>query len=239
MHLVLNVFIFTRLLVTYARTIIKPRRCLNFQSMRTQAESTDIAHKMFGQIKMKKPWYNNWHIYWWPKDLSKHQRDIHLVEIKYWEDTRPQNQLNAAKEQHKDHCNILQVRSLYLLLSTSSFWVWAAPSTTPTLWSNIKNRVSILKELRSLPPSSMCTLWTLLLKLSIPDRRALSSTVINSHQESVSGQACNPPDPHWFFHSFSVVEELYGTRYQSGSFSLINVGSGFHCLRSFSFLLHF
>jgi hypothetical protein len=32
------------------------------------------------------------------------------------------------------------------------------------------------------------------------------------------------------------VEELYGTRYQSGSFSLNNVGSGFHCLRSFSFL---
>ena len=27
-------------------------------------------------------------------------------------------------------------------------------------------------------------------------RRALSSTVINSPQESVSGQACNPPDPH-------------------------------------------
>ena len=31
------------------------------------------------------------------------------------------------------------------------------------------------------------------------------------------------------------MEELYGTRYQSDSFSLINVGSGFHCLRSFSF----
>jgi hypothetical protein len=29
------------------------------------------------------------------------------------------------------------------------------------------------------------------------------------------------------------------TRYQSGSFSLINVGSGFHCLRSFSFLFLF
>jgi len=27
-------------------------------------------------------------------------------------------------------------------------------------------------------------------------RRALSSTVINSHQEPVSGQACIPPDPH-------------------------------------------
>jgi len=28
-------------------------------------------------------------------------------------------------------------------------------------------------------------------------RRALSDTIINSHQETVSGQACNPPDPHW------------------------------------------
>jgi len=66
-------------------------------------------------------------------------------------------------------------------------------------------------------------------------RRALSSTVINSHQEPISGQACNPLDPHWFFLFLFVVEELYGTRYQSGSFSLINVGSGFHCLRSFFF----
>ena len=32
-----------------------------------------------------------------------------------------------------------------------------------------------------------------------------------------------------------AVEELYGTRYQSGSFSLIDVGSAFHCLRSFTF----
>jgi hypothetical protein len=29
---------------------------------------------------------------------------LHLVEVKYCEDTRPQNQLNAAKEQHKDSC---------------------------------------------------------------------------------------------------------------------------------------
>ena len=59
MHLVLNMF--TRTLVTYARTIFKPRCCLNFQSMRTQAESIYIAHNMFGQIKMEKPWYINRH----------------------------------------------------------------------------------------------------------------------------------------------------------------------------------
>jgi len=50
-------FIFTRILVTYARTIFKPRCCLNFRGMRTQAEFTYIAHNMFGQIKMEIPWY--------------------------------------------------------------------------------------------------------------------------------------------------------------------------------------
>ena len=50
-----------RTLVTYARTIFKPSCCLNFQSMRTQAESTYIAHDMFGQIKMEIPWYINRH----------------------------------------------------------------------------------------------------------------------------------------------------------------------------------
>jgi hypothetical protein len=39
----------------------KPRCCLNFQSMRTQAESTDITQNMFGQIKMKLPWYISRH----------------------------------------------------------------------------------------------------------------------------------------------------------------------------------
>ena len=49
-----------------------------------------------------------------PKDLNKLRRDIHLVKIKYCEDTRPQNQPNAAKEQHKDLCNILQGASATL-----------------------------------------------------------------------------------------------------------------------------
>jgi len=48
------------------------------------------------------------------KDLSKPRRDIHLVEIKYCEDTRPQNQLNATKEQHKDLCNNFQGASVTL-----------------------------------------------------------------------------------------------------------------------------
>jgi len=49
-----------------------------------------------------------------PKDFSKPRRDIHLVKIKYCEDSRPQNQLNAAKEQHKDLCIIFQGASVTL-----------------------------------------------------------------------------------------------------------------------------
>jgi len=60
-------------------------------------------------------------------------------------------------------------------------------------------------------------------------RRALSSTITNFHQETVSGQACNPFVPRWSF-SYSFAEELsYGTRHQSGSLSLINVGSFTRC----------
>ena len=34
---------------------------------------------------------------------------------------------------------------------------------------------------------------------------------------------------------FSLVREFYETRYQSGSFSLLKLGNGFSCLRSFLF----
>ena len=113
------------------------------------------------------------------------------------------------------------------LLSTSSFWVWVAPSTTLTLWSLSRNcqRVLILRVKKLASKLHMHSV-DFAAKL-VHTRRALSSTVINSHQEPVSGQTCNPPDPHWFFPFFFAVEELYGTRYQSCSFSLFDVGSGF------------
>ena len=60
----------------------------------------------------------------------------------------------------------------------------------------------------------------------------LLSTLIRSRFQAKPATLLIPIDFSFLF----TVEELYGTRYQSGSFSLINVGSGFHCLRSF-FLL--
>ena len=91
-----------------------------------------------------------------PKDLSKPRRDIHLVEIKYYEDTRPNNQLNAAKEQHKDICNILQARSLR----------YSPHHPFGCKWHQLQHSHSeAFKELgldsqrvKELPSSSMCTL---------------------------------------------------------------------------------
>jgi len=111
--------------------------------------------------------------------------------------------------------------------------VWAAPSTTPTLWSLSRNWVSILKELRSLPPSSMCTPWTLLLNLTITDVPfpVLSSTLIRSWFQIEPATLLIPID---FSFPFCGGGAL---RYSVPKWLLflINVRSGFHCLRSFFF----
>ena len=89
------------------------------------------------------------------------------------------------------------------LLSKSSFWVWAAPSTTLTLWSLSRNWFLILKELSKKLASNLHVHSVNFAAKSVHTRRALSSTVIKSHhQEPVSGQACNPLDPHWCFFPF-------------------------------------
>jgi hypothetical protein len=72
--------------------------------------------------------------------------------------------------------------------------------------------------------------------LSIPDVPfpVLLSALIRSRFQAKPATLLIPIDFPFLF----AVEELYGTRYQSDSFSLINVGSGFHCLRSFFFFYY-
>ena len=158
-----------------------------------------------------------------------------VSEIKYCEDTRPQNQMNAAKEQHKDICNILQGASV--ILHIILLGVGSTIYNTLTLWSLSRTWVSILKELRSLPPSSMCTLWTSLLNLSIPDVLfpILLSTLIRSRFQAKPASLLIPTDCSFPFRGggalqYSVPKWL---------FSLIDVGSGFYCLRSFFFFYSF
>eukprot|EP00983_Pelagomonas_calceolata_P085711 1156613-Pelagomonas_calceolata.AAC.6 len=47
-----------------------------------------------------------------PSQLLPEQRDIHLVEVKYCEDSRPKNQLEASKQQHRDLCRDSSLKGL-------------------------------------------------------------------------------------------------------------------------------
>jgi hypothetical protein len=116
-----------------------------------------------------------------PNDLSilPPWRDIHLIEIKSCEDTRPHNQLSAAQEQHKGLCSILQRASV--TLHTILLGVGAL-STTITCWGLLMSWVLILKELRNLLPSFMFTRSVNYASKLVHTRRALSSTIINYHQ---------------------------------------------------------
>jgi len=127
-----------------------------------------------------------------PKDLNKTRRDIHLVETKYCEDTRHQNQLNAAKERHKDRCNILQGASvtLHIILSGVDGTIYKTHTLKPFKELGLDSQ-RVKKLASKLHVHSV----NFAAKL-VHTRGALSSSVINSHQEPVSGQACNPLIPH-------------------------------------------
>ena len=120
------------------------------------------------------------------------RRDIHLIKIKYCEDTRPLNQLNATKEQNKDLYNILQGASVTLQIILLS--VGGTIYTTRTL-KPFKELGLDSQRVKKLASKLHVHSVHFAAKL-VHTRRALSSTVINSHQEPVSGQARNPPDPH-------------------------------------------
>ena len=157
-----------------------------------------------------------------PKDLSILQRDVHLIEIKYCEDTRPQNQLSAAQKQHKGLWSILQEVSV--TLHTILLGVGGTIYNNHTL------------EPRSLEASFVLILSTSMLpNLSIPDVPfpALLSTLIRRQFQVKPAILLVPTD---ILHS--------------GSFSWINVGSpvvftlsaffsfvgsDIHCLRDFFF----
>eukprot|EP00983_Pelagomonas_calceolata_P061204 1146726-Pelagomonas_calceolata.AAC.1 len=54
-----------------------------------------------------------------PSQLLPGQRHVHLVEVKYCEDTRPKNQLKASKQQHRDLCRHLSRASGQVTLHTN------------------------------------------------------------------------------------------------------------------------
>jgi len=104
-----------------------------------------------------------------------------------------------------------------------------ALSTTIARWSLLRSWVLILNVKKL--ASELHVLSTTLPNMSIPDAHfpALSSTMIRSRFQVKPATLLISIDLFFFFGG-----GFYGTRYQIGSFSLIDVGSGFHCPRIFS-----
>jgi hypothetical protein len=124
------------------------------------------------------------------KDISKSWRDIHLIKIKYCKDTRPQNQLNdAAKEQRKDLCIILQgaAVTLHIILLGVGGTIYNTHTLKPFKELGLDSQ-RVKKLASKLHVHSVNFAANL-----VHTRRALSSTVINFHQEPVSGQASLQP----------------------------------------------
>ena len=125
------------------------------------------------------------------------------------------------------------------LPSTPSFWKWVALSTTIARWSFLRSWILILKELRKLLPSFMFILSITLPHSPIPDVPfpALWSTLIRVAGDDFRSSLQPSWSPsifitsNWWRSYFSSF--LNGTRYQSGSFSWINVGSNCHCMCDF------
>ena len=97
----------------------------------------------------------------------------------------PQNQLNAAKEQHKDLCNILQGASVTVPIILLD--VGGTIYNTHTL-KPFKELGLVSQRVKDLASKLHVHSVNFAAKL-VHTRRALSSTVFNSHQEPVSGQA--------------------------------------------------
>ena len=116
--------------------------------------------------------------------LSMLQRNIHLIEIKNCEDTRHQNQLSVAQEQHKDLCTTLLC-------------------VHPLQHSHVGAFQGLHKELQNLPLISI--LSTMLLNLSRRGGPLPLSTFIWSRF-----RLCLQPS--WGSFSCSVMRYVFGAQ---------------------------
>jgi len=141
---------------------------------------------------------------------------MHLVKIKCCEDTRPQNQLNAAKEQHKDFCNKEHsFQGASVTLHIIILGVGGTIYNTHTL-KPFKELCLDSQRVKKLASKLHVHSVNFALNLSIPDVPfpVLLSTLIRSRFQAKPATLLILIDFSFLF----AVEELYGTRYQSAPF---------------------
>ena len=126
-----------------------------------------------------------------PQDLAPHRRHIHLVEIKYCEDTRPGNQLAAAQEQHRvlnEQLEGGQITLHTILLGVGgSIYIPLTLNQLTALGLNLQKAKKVARKLHS-----HCVHYAHKL---ITSRRAIELSQ-TSNQGLGSGADRHPPDPH-------------------------------------------
>jgi len=131
----------------------------------------------------------------YPHQLNQRQRQIHLVEVKYCEDTRPGNQLEASKQQHSELCSHLQRAAAKVTLHTILLGVGGTiyiPHTLEPLKQLGLDSQRSTKLALKLHAHSVRYAYKL-----TSTRRALEKTSHNfHHQGQMWGTASHPPDPH-------------------------------------------
>eukprot|EP00983_Pelagomonas_calceolata_P074019 1152366-Pelagomonas_calceolata.AAC.2 len=93
-----------------------------------------------------------------PHQQNANQQHVHLIEIKYREDTGPEQQLEAAQRQHTNLCNLISAKSVTLhmiLLGAVGIVILSTPLTSLSSWT-INVSLNLLKNL--CPFGSACPL---------------------------------------------------------------------------------
>ena len=117
---------------------------------------------------------------------------MHLIEIKFCEDTRPEHQLNAAKQQHADLCKLIsaEVVTIHPIL----LGVGGSICTEDTLKQfkqlglDHQHATKLAKQLHAHSVRYAHKL--------VSTRRAIENNNTPHNQVLQAGASSNPPDPH-------------------------------------------
>jgi hypothetical protein len=127
-----------------------------------------------------------------PHHLTPNQRHVHLIEIKYCEDTRPEHQLAAAKQQHAHLSKLIDARNVTIHPILLGVGGTCYIEHTLNQFKHLGlNHQRATKLARSLNAHSAIYAHKL-----VTTRRAIANNVTSHSQVLGPCASRNPPDPH-------------------------------------------
>ena len=127
-----------------------------------------------------------------PHELHANERHMHLIEIKFCEDTRPEHQLNAAKQQHADLCKLINAKAVtihpILLGVGGTIYTEHTLKQFKQLGLDHQRATKLAQQLHAHSVQYAHKL--------VSTRRAIENKNTSHSQVLEPGASSNPPDPH-------------------------------------------